>query len=392
MAAASPRKKWVFRLLLLSISLAFVAIVAEIGARVWLMFIADERATYLYATLAQTEAKGIHPRLVRHRFLGYVTTPNYTRGDEDGHNSWGFRDEEFPKEKPAGEFRIICIGSSTTYSSTVKDRRMSYPALLGEELHKRGYSNVRVINAGVPGWTSWECLIYFQIWLLEFSPDMIIIYEGYNDIRPRMVWPPENYKSDNSGMLAPYSGELAGGFLERSTFIRIIMVKQGWTLPHTAIERVWDRPHENYYGEEFTQQAMKGDYPQGFFKEVSVEKMLEANPPKYFRNNIDNLVRLAKSREIKVMLASFAYTTGIKDDGFILAPVVQSAIAETNAIVKQIAETHGAAYYDFAAEMPDNIGYYNDGIHNSETGCQKKAELFAAFIDQNGLIPKSANP
>lgn len=57
--------------------------------------------------------------------------------------------------KPKGEYRIVCLGGSTTYTGWVDDYRLTYPALLQTELIDRGYA-VTVVNAGNEAWTSYE--------------------------------------------------------------------------------------------------------------------------------------------------------------------------------------------------------------------------------------------
>ena len=63
-------------------------------------------------------------------------------------------------------------------------------------VEKYKYENIEVINAGVPGYTSWETLINFQFRVLDIEPDLIIIYHGTNDTHARLVLP-KFYQSDN---------------------------------------------------------------------------------------------------------------------------------------------------------------------------------------------------
>ena len=82
----------------------------------------------------------------------------------------GFRGEPTTIEKPDGIYRIMTIGSSTTYGFGVHPL-LTYPQQLKNELQDTyGYTNVEVINAGVIGYTSYETLADFQFRLLEYSP------------------------------------------------------------------------------------------------------------------------------------------------------------------------------------------------------------------------------
>ena len=78
-------------------------------------------------------------------------------GDQQGYylNQWGFRGKECSPIKPEGTYRIVCIGSSTTFCMKEMDETKTYPQMLENTLN-RIYQSPRfeVINAGTPGWTT----------------------------------------------------------------------------------------------------------------------------------------------------------------------------------------------------------------------------------------------
>jgi hypothetical protein len=45
---------------------------------------------------------------------------------------------------------------------------------------------IEVINAGLVSATTAESLVRFYLKVVDLSPDMIAIYEGFNDIAPRV--------------------------------------------------------------------------------------------------------------------------------------------------------------------------------------------------------------
>jgi hypothetical protein len=276
------------RVLLLAVSVLFTLGALEAAARYWLLNLADPREFLRYASLRQLDdqrlaasRKGVERRYTPHRYLGYFPTPNYRLGD-NWHNSLGFRGDEIPRPKPAGEFRIVCIGGSTTYTGRVEPVELTFPVLLGKQLHERGYPQVRVVNAGAEGWGSWESLVNLETRVLDLEPDLIVDYDGINDLHARLVWPPEAYRGDNSGRRAPnVSGVVMPGILEHSTLARILLVRSGRLEPHADLSRTIDQPAPTWYAPEFWRQWRKGNYPRGFFATVSVEQMLAANPPVY---------------------------------------------------------------------------------------------------------------
>ncbi|MDP8216958.1 MAG: hypothetical protein P9L98_06580 [Candidatus Kaelpia imicola] len=82
------------------------------------------------------------------------------------------------KEKKKDEIRIISIGDSTTYGNWVTYKE-SYPYLL-EQLLKKKYSNksIKVLNAGLPGGSSRQIKRFFQLYLIDYQPDIVIWRKG----------------------------------------------------------------------------------------------------------------------------------------------------------------------------------------------------------------------
>lgn len=102
-------------------------------------------------------------------------------------NSLGMRGPEIEIEKPAGVLRVLCIGDSCTFGSGAGGR-MTYPVQLQEQLEATlGAGKVQVINAGVPGYTSYQAVAYLESRGLALDPDAVILIAGYNDSGPATV-------------------------------------------------------------------------------------------------------------------------------------------------------------------------------------------------------------
>ena len=96
-------------------------------------------------------------------------------------NSHGFRGIEITKEKPDDVFRIFAVGGSTTFSVGVEDE-FTWPFLLEKKISELNpKSDVQVINAGIPSARSLANSILIEQKLIQFDPDLMIIYEGVND-------------------------------------------------------------------------------------------------------------------------------------------------------------------------------------------------------------------
>lgn len=101
-------------------------------------------------------------------------------------NSGGFRGAEFP-EGPKGpdETRILALGDSTTWGMGVMDDQV-WTARLEEILKKKKiFTNPVVLDAAVPGYTSFQGRLLFESELKKYDPDIVITFFGVNDASSR---------------------------------------------------------------------------------------------------------------------------------------------------------------------------------------------------------------
>ncbi len=116
-------------------------------------------------TFASVQRKLAHP------FLLLVNNPAL-----EGVNDLGFRDRDWPVDKPPGTIRIACLGASTTEDG--------YPEELDRELERRlPELQVEVLNFANGAWTTAQSLINYELNARHFSPDWIIVHHAANDRR-----------------------------------------------------------------------------------------------------------------------------------------------------------------------------------------------------------------
>lgn len=96
-------------------------------------------------------------------------------------NELGYRGEDFPREKPAGEYRILMLGDSGTFGDFVDDAQ-TLPAALEAQLVAMCPGPVRVINAGVGG-TTVVTALHMAERALGLSPDLAVLVFSENDIQ-----------------------------------------------------------------------------------------------------------------------------------------------------------------------------------------------------------------
>jgi len=97
------------------------------------------------------------------------------------YNSYGFRGNEFEKEKPDNTFRIFTVGGSSTFGSAAFDNE-TWPAHLQQVIKEKiTGEEIEVINFGLGGARTDSEYELIKNKLLSFDPDLIIMYYGWND-------------------------------------------------------------------------------------------------------------------------------------------------------------------------------------------------------------------
>ncbi|HEX72172.1 MAG TPA: SGNH/GDSL hydrolase family protein, partial [Candidatus Hydrogenedentes bacterium] len=106
--------------------------------------------------------------------------------DRDVHtNNFGWRGDDVAVPKPAGVFRIVCVGGSTTEEGATSDT--TYPGFLRQKLAAEfGEDRADVINCGIPGLNSVKEKMRLPDYLL-LEPDLAVYYNGVNDICHRLT-------------------------------------------------------------------------------------------------------------------------------------------------------------------------------------------------------------
>ena len=125
------------------------------------------------------------PLFVSHSSIGYVLNPNHKNPKSGIYiNSTGFRDDEIELNF-RDEIKILLLGDSCAFGwhrNTYTDQNSIFPKLLENKLSNKLGRKVDVINAGVPGYSSYEVMKALKVHSEKIKPNYIIIYAGFNDI------------------------------------------------------------------------------------------------------------------------------------------------------------------------------------------------------------------
>ena len=99
-------------------------------------------------------------------------------------NSLGFRGDEFSEIKPSNTYRIFLVGGSTMFGAGATSDKATIPGYLQHHLNEKDFGfDIEVINSGIQGADSNTELKSIKQKLVMLSPDLLIIYDGWNDLR-----------------------------------------------------------------------------------------------------------------------------------------------------------------------------------------------------------------
>lgn len=362
------------------LGILLVLILAEIGARIYVAYRwPDEKVLAFTRHAAEKGHYSSHP------YLPYIPRSTWTspRGDRN-HNNYGFRGKEFDAVKPAGVFRIVAIGASTTYGVLNTDEN-TYPAQLERIIRDSGYENVEVLNAGVTLYNSTETFLNFYLRILNLAPDMVIYYQARNEIFPQAFnhyahdlthYRQSDYSFAKSNYFHKYLFRVSHLFMGLAT-------RRGGSLG-------WSARNENpNYG------TIR--YENSPTSSELIDNLSQAEGLANYRRNIESIIHLARQNgDIQVVLSTFAFNPDKYESWIIqreeaMIPAIAEQIEKMNDVVRQIAAEQDLVLVDTARELAPRLHeYLLDDCHFNDIGQQARAALIFRHIEQD-LPPKSSN-
>lgn len=349
----------------------------EGGLRLYFGLLGTDAQRIIY-TQPMQDIQDYGYRFVGSPYINYGLAP-----DQLDNNDLGYRGPAIAVPKPAGTYRIVALGGSTTYGP-LADWRDAYPHQLERLLREQyGYGAVEVVNAGVLSYTTYDSLANLAFHVLDLDPDLIIVYHATNDVTVRMVDPA--YYTGLNPVRGIWRAGYSGSPLTASALYRFVAIRLGWMPDPSALD-TWVRPLEPV--------GLCGLFEADYCAQLDMrpEDVLAQNPPIYFARNLRNLVAIAQANGVDVLLSSWAYYPEALPGqaNYMTFPFRQQAVAEHNAIIRQVAAEREALFYDLLAALPDDPALWLDGRHLTPAGTHEQAAQYAAFIAEAGLLPATA--
>ncbi len=294
-------------------------------------------------------------------FISATTSTNnlgYVNGDEGG------RDIIIPK--PRDLYRINCLGASTT-QNTLKEKGkneiFSYPILLEKKLKKKFNFNLEVNNCGTGGYTSADLLVRFLLQNIDTKPDLVILYHAYNDIRSYLT---NNFESDYS-----HSRKNLG-----ENYYKFYL---GSLIPYIPINFI------NYFINKWLSQNHRYSLIDSISRgkiNLDNHKNLD-NGIEIYKRNLQNLITICKSRNIKMILCSFSFYLHdfVKDEK--IHNLYEEIVIRENAVMEELAKTNDVDFIDIYNLMPRVDENFLDTIHLTPAGMEILAEEISKKINLN---------
>ena len=299
-----------------------------------------------------------------HPYVGYV---NSSAAGQAGVNDDGFYGPEIKREKKTRQFRIACMGGSTTAGPR------SWPFQLEQMLQQAGGSyRYQVINYGVGGWTSAESMINFVHHGQSYSPDLVIIHHTVNDLPPIQR---DDYRPD---------------YLHYRVAMNVSEDEQGRTMVRNnvkwGVDTTLGRASSLYVA---LRLLLIGNQRSVYSLDniTTTQGAHNPNPPDGnadgYRRNLTTIALVAESVGAKTVLTTIPYDQQASGNS-----MWKDGMVRQGDRLRRLAEDEGMPFVDLAAMMADGQGFaYQDPVHVDEAGDVLKAELLYAALKEQGLLP-----
>ena len=274
-----------------------------------------------------------------------------------------------PHKEP-NEIRILCWGASTTVDQPIYAK--SWPGLLEKKL-AAAYPDKRIVvivQAHATYFTS-DNLVLYALRSQDYNPDVIIVYDGWNDLIPSQT---PGFQSDYSHCRGKPASVPPGILVSATRTLKQRMPWIDYSGFYQLTARLLERRHIRRSNISLYKDT--GHPTQGY-------KGTDA-----FRRNAETIARLGVANGSQVVFASqitqFIPPFLEDRDSWLDTTVLQ----EHNHVLKTVGSTFpGCRFFDVAMKFPQESKLFSDRIHFSPEGSEILASLFFDFLTKdNNLI------
>jgi len=321
--------------------------------------------TYFFISENDINAFRKYPgRYTSSSFTGYKLTPNWELNHttlKEKINSLGFKNPEININKDKGTYRIICIGGSLVYGRGNNDG--TWPYFLDQIFDNNISStqNIEVINAGVPGYTSYHTLTQTITKIMDLEPDLIISYQLFTDLWYYYSLRKDVIIGDNFSIYN--SGFTFGRMIDKSYFI---------VLYNAILKKYFSKISDN----EKLPSSLK-------------EKIFNDDVLVYYNRNIDIIASICQMFEIDLLLCPpislFKENNTLEEKKMITdienIEFYLDYIKAGKEILQTISKKYGRVrYFDPSTKIVSTLNLLSDRYHPNVEGNKRIAKEIHSFI------------
>jgi lysophospholipase L1-like esterase len=351
MSEARSRKHRLGRELLVGVvATAAVLLALEIGARVYV---------WARALVISDEFEVAHPD------GSWSPRPGFRKAGIEV-NALGFRGPDIDLVKPAGTFRLVALGDSTTFGDR-SQRDGPYAVRLQVRLDLRHdcRARIQVVNAGVEGYQARHVRHHLEHAVRPLSPDLLLLFVGWNDL-----WSdnPQN-PTKRLDRWSPFNRLL------RTSYAMKALTKLAFDL-RRPVREVNAETREAY--QSFTPSRLLQDY----------EDILDIGQAMGARMVMLTLPSPLGSRTDTGHRFHFPHYTASQE-------LVTLLWHKYNAAVRDLAARRGIPLVDLArdvAQVPQSETFFSDTAHLTPEGAGVVAAILESQLLSAGLLPCAGRP
>jgi lysophospholipase L1-like esterase len=329
---------------------------------------------------------------VRHPLLGPGWAPNYSFErlsiDEPpvrftlSVNALGFRGKSMQTAaKPAGTYRIFCLGASTVENALLPEER-TFPGRVEIGLAEKlgGKPRIEVANTGVAGTDTEFATAMLLHRVLPLEPDLVLVLEGHNELVTtlRADWDP-------TGVPIPERPPTFKDWLVGAS--RLVAVLDRRKLKTT------DDNKRSWY------EAHRADRHAVPFTPCRVE--LRRGIPR-FKAQLHRIALLCRDAHVACVFLTqpSLYKDALKPeeeaalqgacfDGMNLdTPTLKEGMDAFNEAIREVARDEGCLLVDAAREVPQDLEHFVDDVHMTSKGNEAVAASVLRVLLATGSLPR----
>ena len=281
-----------------------------------------------------------------------------------GLNSLGLRNAEIDK-KEDHQFRILYLGDSMVWTGETSSKKL-YTEVIENNLNKKMKSvnkQFEIINAGIPGYTTYQELEFLKVYGLDMQPNFVILGFVFNDVYYKYLHKPTQKKllgREPEIQLHRFNTHSFPGFL----FAR----------SHLA--------HRVYYALEVMYKKIR-KYPYFPFEDRTdfylAWKEYGWNATKALIGEMNELLR---EKNIPIIVVIYPITNQV-DEKYMMIDKDYALYPQKR--IKQICKYYHIPFLDLQASIYKNGGteLYQDFLHMNNKGNDIIAEVVTQFLINN---------